>query len=263
MSKVLVTEAHLEAIADAIRARNGSEAAYRPGDMAAAVAAIRPALRSLEVSQNGVYLPEGAEGFDRVTVAVSGAGGGDWPVLDEIAAGGTDFTASVAGSVPLVVDDLPANVKRFYQDYARAPRPTAMDVQIALSAADAGRTLNQLLAAHPASLALEYYGCVYGNSAMIADLGLVLLADASPGASSVVLADDIGGYSGVILQGIYNRQRGSGYNTSMLYVAPAAGAPLWAGMKDRNSNYDCFVTFDGTDGAAMTGNQQVMIYGIP
>ena len=40
MSKVLVTESHLEDIADAIRAKNGLETEYRPGDMAAAIAAI-------------------------------------------------------------------------------------------------------------------------------------------------------------------------------------------------------------------------------
>lgn len=40
MSKVLVTESHLGDIADAIRAKNGSADTYRPGDMAAAIAAI-------------------------------------------------------------------------------------------------------------------------------------------------------------------------------------------------------------------------------
>lgn len=40
MSKVLVTESHLSDIADAIRAKNGTQTEYRPGDMAAAIAAI-------------------------------------------------------------------------------------------------------------------------------------------------------------------------------------------------------------------------------
>ena len=40
MSKVLVTEQHLNDIADAIRSKNGAETLYRPGDMAAAIEAI-------------------------------------------------------------------------------------------------------------------------------------------------------------------------------------------------------------------------------
>lgn len=40
MSKVLVTEYSLESIADAIRAKNGTQNTYKPGQMAAAIAAI-------------------------------------------------------------------------------------------------------------------------------------------------------------------------------------------------------------------------------
>ena len=40
MSKVLVTESHLSDIADAIRAKNGTQTEYRPGDMAAAIEAL-------------------------------------------------------------------------------------------------------------------------------------------------------------------------------------------------------------------------------
>ena len=40
MAKVLVTEAHLQAIADAIRTKNGKAVRYRPGDMATAILAL-------------------------------------------------------------------------------------------------------------------------------------------------------------------------------------------------------------------------------
>ena len=40
MAKVLVTEAYLQAIADAIRTKNGKSVRYRPGDMATAILAL-------------------------------------------------------------------------------------------------------------------------------------------------------------------------------------------------------------------------------
>ena len=40
MAKVLVTEAYLQAIADAIRTKNGKAVRYRPGDMATAILAL-------------------------------------------------------------------------------------------------------------------------------------------------------------------------------------------------------------------------------
>ena len=40
MAQVLVTESYLDAIADAIREKNGSEDTYKPSEMAAAIEAI-------------------------------------------------------------------------------------------------------------------------------------------------------------------------------------------------------------------------------
>ena len=49
MTKVLVTEAYLADIADAIRQKTGSMSTLRPGDMAAAIAGIDTGTRSLRV----------------------------------------------------------------------------------------------------------------------------------------------------------------------------------------------------------------------
>lgn len=113
MSKVLVTEGHLEAIADAIRAKNGSYDTYSPGEMAAAIRAIptsgiipagtvnisengtvdvtqyasaavnvQPALQAKSVTQNGTVTPDsGYDGLSSVVVNVP-TGGGDVIFVD-------------------------------------------------------------------------------------------------------------------------------------------------------------------------------------
>lgn len=80
MAKVRVTESSLENIADAIRAKLGVATEYKPGEMAAAIASIptggSAVLEHLSVTQNGTYTPgAGVDGFDQVTVNVSGGGG--------------------------------------------------------------------------------------------------------------------------------------------------------------------------------------------
>lgn len=72
--KVLVTETHLEAIADAIREKLGTEQTYKPPDMAAAIESIEhstPRLIPLTATTNGVYDPGGTiDGYSGATVAV-------------------------------------------------------------------------------------------------------------------------------------------------------------------------------------------------
>lgn len=108
----------------------------------------------------------------------------------------------------------------------------------------------------------EYKGYVY-ETQFATDCGLVLLADASNGADSVQLSESIANFSGVVLQGIYNRQRTSSYNTTLLYLPPSLNTQYWAGMKDRNNSYTCYVTFTSNTEATLSGNKQVLIYGIP
>ena len=111
----------------------------------------------------------------------------------------------------------------------------------------------------------EYSGNVYNNTSMINALGLVLLNDASQGGlSQVTLSDSLENYSAIVLQGIYNKNRTSNYNTTMMYYPFELNKSYWAGMKDRNNSYTCNVTFIDNTHAALTGiYKQVMIYGLP
>lgn len=54
MAKALITESHLDNIADAIREKNGSNTTYTPGQMAAAIVALYPEPSgSINITQNG------------------------------------------------------------------------------------------------------------------------------------------------------------------------------------------------------------------
>lgn len=101
MAKVTVTESSLENIADAIRAKLGVATEYKPGEMAAAIQSIptggSAVLEHLSVTQNGNYTPgAGVDGFDQVTVNVSGGGGGIVSVDHNIYTYNPSVTASGA-----------------------------------------------------------------------------------------------------------------------------------------------------------------------
>lgn len=56
MSKVIITESHLEDIADAIRAKNGTQNTYTPGQMAIAISDISGSSKNFQVSNTEVRL---------------------------------------------------------------------------------------------------------------------------------------------------------------------------------------------------------------
>lgn len=60
MANVIINEAHLEDIADAIRVKNGSEDSYKPREMAAAIAAIEIGTGGGSEDCNGLHVPEEA-----------------------------------------------------------------------------------------------------------------------------------------------------------------------------------------------------------
>lgn len=76
MTQVLITESYLTDIADAIRAKNGSESEYSPADMADAIDAIEDAssvlLGAKTIASNGPYsaAADDLDGYSSVTVNV-------------------------------------------------------------------------------------------------------------------------------------------------------------------------------------------------
>jgi hypothetical protein len=149
----------------------------------------------------------------------------------------------------------------FMNEYALYKRGSSKDgaasiIQSVYKINDNKNVMNPLISA-------EYSG--YIDRDIIETLGLVLLGDFSQGGSSTgnILSDSIDNYSAVILQGIYYNDPTSRYNTSMMYISPSLNTAYWTGMKDRNDHYDCYVTFTDNQTVSLSGNQQVMIYGIP
>lgn len=199
------------------------------------VPGINPTLVQLSATENGQYDPldYDADGFSEVSVVVPA------PPL-------TTLTANENGTfLP------PAEYAGFNEVTVAVSGGASADVQA---------YLEQISPKY--SGGYEYADYIYGT-AKIETWNLVLLSDASQGADSVQLTESISNFSGVVLQGIYNGQRTSQYNTTLLYLNPQLNTPYWAGMKDRNSSYTCNVTFTSNTEATLSGNKQVIIYGIP
>lgn len=83
MAKKLYEEADIQAIANAIRGKNGLTDTYKTNEMAAAITNLptsggsEPVISALEITENGTYnAPEGVDGYNPVTVNVPASGGG-------------------------------------------------------------------------------------------------------------------------------------------------------------------------------------------
>lgn len=224
-------------------------------------------LQNIQITENGIYYPEtGYDGFYKVDVNIRT---GVYPTIDALVTGTLRQIAFYGAYLPTSSE----YVKKFLDNYARVkygstkgtssgPGTIARTVEITESML---QSVSAFAEAFPVLSSAEYYSYVYSKTAMITDLGLVLLGDFSQGGntSGNTLSDAITNYSAVLLQGIYTKIRTSGYNTSMLYINPKLNTAYWTGMKDRNYNYDCNVTFTDANTVSLSGNLQVIIYGMP
>ena len=75
MAQKLYEESNIQAIADAIRGKNGLSDTYKTSEMAAAITAIKsaadPTIEALDITVNGIYTaPEGIDGYSPITVNV-------------------------------------------------------------------------------------------------------------------------------------------------------------------------------------------------
>lgn len=220
-----------------------------------------PVLSELLAVENTIYLPPtGVDGFSKVTVNVPPVL--SWPSVSE-AIEDASATAKIIRTVPYAVPYVSAQIQTFYDTYARTPKPTNLTVDHDYVIGDIYKSMSELV--FHGNGELEYYGNIYGNSTIIEDCDLVTLGDFADNSSSgpLTLAYRTSDFSGIVLNGIYNRQRTSVYNTSMLYLPITVGVQYWAGMKDRNHYYDCYVTFLNDLEVTLSGNKQVIIYGIP
>ena len=216
----------------------------------------------LSVTQNGTYNPpSGVDGYAPVTVNVSG-GSSDNSISGYIInishdlVAPTSVSAAISQAVNSYFTTMLNNLNGTQGSGNRSIRLTEAIASMAVSSFEDAGYFN--------APGMEYIGNVYGN-AMIETLGLVLLGDFSQGGASQgnTLLDSINNYSGVIIQGIYQKQRTSRYNTSCLYPNISLNTAYWSGMKDRNSSYDCKVTFTNDVTVSLSGNYQTIIYGIP
>lgn len=229
------------------------------------------AQNSRTVTENGTY---DTTLNDEVTVNVSGGGGSDlYPLWTEIydnpLPSGVSVSSTLTAPVlaPAWVDSMSQNVKDFINNECRiSSRSSAVtNRSVNITKEMAQRSLSQVTADQNyfGGGLCEYYGNLYG-SALLTTYNMVLLGDFSQGgnASGNALSDAITNYSAVALQGIYSKNRTSNYNTTIIYPLDL-NVQRWTGMKDRNNNYSCDITFTDAQTVSLSGKRQVIIYGLP
>ncbi len=299
MANVIINENTLYGIGDAIRAKLSNDVSYKPSQMADAIESIETypePTGSVSITENGtanvkdyatavVNVPNSYDASDEGKVVSEGAlvaqtsqsvtqnGTYDTTTNDEVVVnveGGSALypgldailNGNVQGSI--MASKASISLSKFMLSYA----VDKQNIASAVSKSLAESSLEDFLAALPdiTITSAEYSGYVYGQTSIINDLGLVLLKDASSGASSVTLNQSINNFSCVLLQGVYRGGRNSNYNTSMLYINPQLNTNYWTGMKDRNTSYDCYVKFTSDTTATLSGGSyghQCLIYGMP
>lgn len=267
MSKYLTDSTIYPAIAAAIRQKNGESTIYKPAEMAQAIldidAGYPEPTGTVQITTNGTHnvkdyasasvnVPNSYAASDEDKVVQSGALVAQ--TTRTVTANGT-YDTTTNNSVVVDVEG-GGGTPIDSQSIVDFVVYTSSNVQLE---EDSGG--NVVIKKSP----IEYQGNIYGNAGLIQECGLMLLGDFSQGGEVLgnSLNDSIANYSAVLLQGIYKGNRTSGYNTSMLYISPQIGTAYWAGMKDRNSSYDCNVTFTDSSTVSLSGNKQVIIYGIP
>lgn len=75
MSKKLYEESNISNIANAIRAKNGSQDTYTTAEMAGAISDISSVLVTKTITENGTYIAltdDSADGYSEVSVTVPG-----------------------------------------------------------------------------------------------------------------------------------------------------------------------------------------------
>lgn len=192
---------------------------------------VLPVIEQLSVVENGTYVaPSGVDGYSPVSVAVPA---GVLQALSITENGIYNPPSGVYGFSSVVAD----------------VSSMSSDLTYYLSHYGGGS---------------EYSGYIYGTD-VISNCHMVLLSDMSQNSSATsgTLSQSYRDFSALVLQGIYNKQRQSQYDTTMCYYLVTTGKAYWAGMKDRNSSYTCNVTLTGDTTFTLSGNKQVIIYGIP
>lgn len=246
MSKVLVNDSTLSSIANAIRSKNSSNDLYKPSQMSSAI-----------------------EGINT------------YPILDQVI-----FNENFSDpSFELLSFELSCsslnknynsvNIDNFISNYARHKSGTnkdgsAISSTLTLTSSMLKEPFTTFKTRFPISSQFEYSG--YITDQIINDFNLIELSrnieeNTTRPSKTISLINDISDYSAILIQGMYRANIQSGYNTSMLYVNPQINIEYWGGMKDRNSTYDCYITFDTVNTAVLTGGsaqwgRNCIIYGM-